>query len=326
MISKEKIFEAFYNSKTKKEFLNIIGIPYEHRSGTAINNDIKYFLDYAGIIDDYSAKSFINRYNDKQKIEYNKYPNYCSVCNKVIPFEKRFNKYCSQSCANTASNIKRGSHSIESKIKSSISNKNIIKNNGGKYISECINEGILENPFNYSFNDRLIKISSCKEHICPICGKIYHTYLQKSGGLKNWKCCSKECNLKNSSKIISNKVQERIQNGTFSGWKTRNIISYAEDFWIKVLNNNNIDYIKEYHLDKKYFLDFYIEKNGKYIDLEIDGKQHKDRIIHDKQRDEYVSNKGIIIYRIDWNEISSNKGSKLMKEKIDNFLNFYNNM
>lgn len=328
MINKEKIFNAFYNSKTKNEFLKIIGIPIEHRSGTSINNDIKYFLEFAGINDDYSAKAFINRYNDKQKIEYNKNPKICPICGKIISFEKRFNKYCSQSCATIATNKERGKHSEESKIKSSISNKKTFKSNGGKYISECIADGILENPFNYLFIDRLIKVSSCKEHICPECGKIYHTYLQKNGKLSNWKCCSKECNLKHSSKIISNKVQERIKIGTFSGWKSRNIISYAEKFWIDVLKNNSIQYIKEYHLDKKYFLDFYIEKNGKYIDLEIDGKQHKydNRIIHDKERDKYISNKGIIIYRIDWNEISSNNGSKLMAEKINKFLDFYNNL
>ena len=328
MISKEIIFNAFYNSKTKKEFLNIIGIPYEHKSGTSINNDIKHFLEYAGINDDYSAKAFIERNKVKEEIEYNKNPKYCSICGKIIPFNKRFNKFCSQSCASTYSNIKRGNHSEISNLKSSQSNKETFKNKGGKYISECIKEGILENPFNYLFKDRLIKISSCKEHICPECGKKYHTYLQKSGNLSNWKCCSKECNIKHSNKIIYDKVQERIKNGIFSGWQSRNIDSYSEKFWINVLKNNNIQYIREFHLDKKYFIDFYLEKNNKYIDLEIDGKQHKydDRIIHDKERDEYISNKGIIIYRIDWNEINTKSGSKLMKEKIDKFLDFYNNL
>lgn len=327
MINKEEIFNAFYNSKTKQEFLNIIGIPYEHKSGTSVNNDIKYFLEYAGINDDYSAKSFIERNKIKEEVEYNKNPKYCSVCGNIIPFNKRFNKFCSQSCANTYSNIKRGKHSDESKEKLSKTFKEK-KEKQYKLISECINIGILENPFNYSYKDILINPNRCKEYICPECGKKYHTYLQKSGNLSNWKCCSKECNLIHSNKIISNKVHERINNGTFSGWQSRNITSYAEKFWINVLNNNNIQYISEFHLDKKYFIDFYLEKNGKYIDLEIDGKQHKyeDRIIHDKERDKYISNKGIIIYRIDWNEINSKEGSKLMQEKINKFLNFYNNI
>ena len=117
-----------------------------------------------------------------------------------------------------------------------------------------------------------------------------------------------------------------MDEGRFVGWKTRNIKSYAETFWHNVLQNNNIEYISEYFIDKKYFLDFYIIKNGVEIDLEIDGKQHKSRKEHDKIRDEYITSKGIVVYRIDWNEINSKKGSLMMKEKIDNFLDFYNNI
>ena len=88
------------------------------------------------------------------------------------------------------------------------------------------------------------------------------------------------------------------------------------------------DYIHEYHLDNKYFLDFYIVKNDVEIDLEIDGKQHKyeDRLEHDKIRDEYISSKNIIVYRIEWNEIKSENGSLLMKQKIDDFITFYNSI
>lgn len=94
------------------------------------------------------------------------------------------------------------------------------------------------------------------------------------------------------------------------------------------MQNNNINYISEYYLDKKYFLDFYIVKNNVEIDLEIDGKQHKykDRLEHDKIRDEYIKSKNIVVYRIEWNEVNSEKGSLIMKEKIDNFLEFYNKL
>lgn len=65
------------------------------------------------------------------------------------------------------------------------------------------------------------------------------------------------------------------------------------------MDDYNITYVREDFSTKKYFLDFLIEKNGKKIDLEIDGKQHKDRKDHDKERDEYLTNLGYIIYRID---------------------------
>ena len=71
-----------------------------------------------------------------------------------------------------------------------------------------------------------------------------------------------------------------------------------------------------------------LDTKASEIDLEIDGKQHKykDRIVHDKIRDEYIKSKNIIVYRIEWNEIKSENGSNLMKEKIGKFLEFYNKL
>ena len=84
----------------------------------------------------------------------------------------------------------------------------------------------------------------------------------------------------------------------FRGWKSRNIISYAERFWMNVLDNNNIKYQKEYSLNGKYFLDFLLEKNGKKIDLEIDGKQHQyeERKIHDKKKEMNILYQKDILY------------------------------
>ena len=53
---------------------------------------------------------------------------------------------------------------------------------------------------------------------------------------------------------------------------------------MKVLDNLNIKYIREYHF-AKYFLDFKIEVGNIILDLEIDGHQHIYRVEHDKERD-----------------------------------------
>lgn len=68
-----------------------------------------------------------------------------------------------------------------------------------------------------------------------------------------------------------------------------------------------------------YFLDFLIGKN---IDLEIDGKQHgyNERSEKDIERDEILIKNGYVVYRIAWNEITSDEGSSLMKEKSIVFL------
>lgn len=266
----------------------------------------------------------------------------CENCGKEHDGYYGSGRFCCASCRASFTNKQRGKHSEETKqkITKSINNKllsgtyhpnNQYTNNSDVYIKttvvELVDNKFITNPNNYKIQNKSVNKLHIVKHICPICNTEYYGYITKYGNI-SFSFCSEICAKQSAKSILSDKVKKRIIEGTFSGWKSRNIISYPEKFWIKVLNNNHIDFIKEYHLDNKYFLDFYIEKNGIYIDLEIDGKQHKyeDRLIHDKIRDEYVSSKNILVYRIDWNEIKSIDGSLLMKEKIDNFLNWYNEL
>lgn len=139
--------------------------------------------------------------------------------------------------------------------------------------------------------------------------------------------CS-NCYLTKYNKVFSIEVRTKISNANKgrSRWNIhRNQISYAERFWKKVLENNKIDFkrevaIKQVDEQHCYFLDFVIGN----IDLEIDGKQHKDadRIISDTKRDAYLTSLGFRVYRIEWNEINSTTGKLLMKEKIRKFLIF----
>lgn len=147
--------------------------------------------------------------------------------------------------------------------------------------------------------------------------------------------CSTKC--ANNNPIIREKLRnaqlERVANGTHKGWMSRNIESYPEKFFKKVLENNNIEYefnktISKRSLgiddDSNYFLDFYIK--NKNIDLEIDGKQHKieEREEHDIERDNYLINSGYKIYRIEWKNINTEKGKKYIKNEINKFLEYYN--
>lgn len=105
-------------------------------------------------------------------------------------------------------------------------------------------------------------------------------------------------------------------------------IQQMKDAWHKgSLTANGKKHIRKSSLGLEheaacYFLDFKLKNN---IDLEIDGKQHKyqERKVKDIERDTLLKKNGWIIYRIEWNEISSEKGSKLMKKKIDDFLQWY---
>ena len=259
---------------------------------------------------------------------------FCKNCGKIIPEERLNNSTCTccRSCATALANKKRGKRkqSTKEKISKKINEtfiENCNKSSEYKLISECINLGILTNYYNIQYEDKYINTNKCKINICPICGNTFSTYLTKSGKIKNFITCSEECKRLKLSKASKESVQQRIQNNTFIGWQSRNISSYPEIFWKKVLNNNNIEYKHNFKFDK-YFLDFYIMNNGKFIDLEIDGKQHKypDRLESDKIRDIFITKNNIIVYRIEWNEINSEKGKKLMEEKINKFLDFYKNI
>ena len=227
------------------------------------------------------------------------------------------NKFCCRSCAN--------SHVDACKGKT-------------KYV-ECVDCGKLV-EVKLQTDPKKVRCSECAcihkslsktdssasiERVCVICGKTFVPQRIKNDKFSSTKYCSKEC--KKVDKIENGKKAYAIskQNGTHKPWQSRNITSYPEKFWINVLNNNNIEYKKEYFLTK-YFLDFYIEINGRKIDLEIDGGQHntEDHSKHDKVRDEFIKSQGIEVYRIPWNEVNSKNGKLIMKKKIDDFLVYYN--
>jgi len=128
-------------------------------------------------------------------------------------------------------------------------------------------------------------------------------------------------------------AKKKVKEGTHVGWKTRNIMSYPEKFFQKVLDNNGLkgEYVINKPIPKKnlglkgaccYFLDFYFDKFK--LDLEVDGSQHEfpERKLSDKNRDEALTKNGYKVYRIKWREIRSKAGKEYIKEEINRFLNF----
>lgn len=222
--------------------------------------------------------------------------NTCLYCGKELKSKR--NKFCDHSCSAKYNNARRH---LSSETKEKISK---------------------------TFTEKYGKIVE-EKHLshCVICGKEFVPYKLKNKRFSSTKTCSDEC--AHLLKILRSKESQEklLKEGRHKGWQSRNIISYAEQFWINVLQNNNIEYQKEYYFGK-YFLDFYIVKGDKQIDLEIDGKQHlyQERKQHDKERDEYLKNNNIIVYRIAWNNINNNDGKKEMQGKIDDFLAWYTNL
>ena len=302
----------------------------------------------------------------KERIDaYDINPKLCINCESPILYEKQRNKFCCKSCAATFNNKNRSDDFITEEFKEK-QRSNAIKgfnkrkrDNGeisyyeleikcpecGKPLSDkqkmrhstyCSNScgSIKKDVSDY---EKIQKIKSYGKKIvemsCVICGNKYDAVYRAphKGQIKTKQTCSNECHSSLLSKNSKELMKTLIKNGKHKGWNSRNIESYPETFFKKVLENNNIKYefnkiISKRSLgldcDSNYFLDFFIE--NKNVDLEIDGAQHKleERIESDDIRDTALINNGFVVYRIEWKNINTKKGKEYIKNEIDKFLEF----
>lgn len=340
-ITKEEIQNIYDYSKSKSEIIRKLNIR-ANQNGGSIDKDILLYFSEIGV-NDVSINSLKQHWLEIKKRDYKLNPKYCEYCGKELLFENRYKKCCNQSCATALGNIKKGPHSEETKNKIRNTYNNLL--NSGKYlpsnqytinnkkeyilISDAIDKELILNIDNNQYKDKYINIYNFKNQICQICGKQYFGIINENGKIKKSLSCCKEHHSQLISIRSKESINKLINEGRFKGWQSRNILSYPEKFWIKVLENNNIQYISNKSIKQEnnifnYFLDFYIEIENRKIDLEIDGSQHKwkDRKESDIKRDIYIKSLGIEVYRIEWNEINSEIGKQLMEEKINNFLNF----
>ncbi len=154
---------------------------------------------------------------------------------------------------------------------------------------------------------------------CAWCGE---RFIRETHSMRKY--CSISCRENGASKNLSIAIKKVVAEGRHKGWISRNILSYPEKFFRRVLLNNNLlDKCQINFPYKSYFLDFYFPERR--IDLEIDGKQHKrlEQKTSDERRDKILIDSGIKVYRIPWKEINSDNGKKYIKNEIDKFLYFY---
>lgn len=128
-----------------------------------------------------------------------------------------------------------------------------------------------------------------------------------------------------------NTIKQKVNDGTWNIWKTRNITSYPELYVENYLLKQNILFEREKYVSKEslgfnqkggYFLDFFFKE--KNIDLEIDGAQHlkPERIESDKIRDEILSKNNYKIIRIPWVSLKSQSQKFHFLEQLDNLIKF----
>ncbi len=205
--------------------------------------------------------------------------------------------YCSRKCANNIPNHNRFSEESRKKISKTTTHSPVIK-------------------------------------ICEHCDQTYQVLFQKR---KKRRFCSQSCAsayqwtpLKRKEQ--SRRCKERIRKEEF-GWVARNKLSFPEKVYKDFLEKNgfkdrffmnfSIAKLNFKNIKNNYFLDIYFPEFN--LNIEIDGQQHKtikERRESDKKRDKFLLKNGIIIYRIDWKEICSDKGKKYLKECQDNLINF----
>ena len=271
-------------------------------------------------------------------------------------------QFCSHKCANSHVMTEKTKRKISETLlnKNPIEQKCpkcgkmfMTKSTSGKaFCDECSHKPIITHKKSNSINQtnvvlHRVKKTSYHESKCVFCGKpiLVNTIIDipcPDCAVEHNEHVFRVYDIETKKVILPSIVRRRlsesakrlVKNGTHVGWKTRPIASYPEKFWMKVLKNNNIDYefnkpISKMSLGLKntsacYFLDFCIFNN---IDLEIDGKQHKynDRKESDKIRDKLLKKNGFTIYRIEWNEINTVEGKKIMENKINDFISWLNN-
>lgn len=254
-------------------------------------------------------KAAIRRTRLKQ--EYNKNQKKCNFCGKELPFEKRFSNYCNNSCSAKSSNKKR----LENGYKIPSGTKQCL-------CSKCEVEFVNINIY-----------SSAKKAICKTC--LIKTKYKKC----EFNNCNKFVKITNKTPYCKEHVQKseeyRIKaslitkklhkEGKLKGWPHRNkfVASYAEQYFIDLLTNENIPFRREVKIGK-YFADFLLDNN---IILEIDGKQHTydNRPQLDIEKDRFLIENGYKVFRIKWVNPINDNNKQILYKQIINFKEFLDN-
>jgi very-short-patch-repair endonuclease len=257
----------------------------------------------------------------------------CEKCNKEISLSN-FNLHyssCKGNIEETKIRVKEEWKLVNGKYKCPYCNKEYSKNGISTHIIRNHTEkGKGQNP-NIGFlketqiiwNKGLSKeTNKSLENLSKTLLKKYKSGELKSG-FKNKKHNKISCEKMSKSAILA------FQEGRHSGWVSRKIQSYPEIYFEKVLKSKKLfeECIPEYFIKHKnnsnYFLDFYFP--NKRINLEIDGSQHEleDRKISDNQRDNFLSEQNIFVFRIKWRNPKSLDGKKYLENKIKEFIELY---
>lgn len=278
-MNKEELENIIKKSISRTEIAKELGYSYYNGRIAKIINSI--IEQYSIDISHFIPNGSLPKYKKSLKI--------CPICNKefIESIGKAKEKtYCSKKCANS-------NRICSTKTKEKLKKINL----GKKYIRQITN-----------YNGE-----------CKYCKKPFLTTKKEKKFCDN-SCCSKYfwATTEYRDKITS-AINEKVKNGTHSGWKTRTKEpSYPEKYFMQVLDNFGVKYIREEPCGK-YFIDFAIY--DKMIALEIDGSQHLEvlRVESDKKKDEVLKQNGWNVIRIKWYNPINNTNKQKLYSQINTF-------
>lgn len=267
---------------------------YEFSDNGKSRNLVKFFIEKLQLpINHFGANNHPRKYVSIEK----ECPN-CKQKFLTLAEHPREKKTCSSKCANK---LFAKPLSLEQKEK--------IKNGLKQFYQSSAGLDFIRKKYIKEISIKNCKY--CKSQFKPKSNKIEYCS----------KLCQHSC-LEYREKLRQSQLK-KVSEGTHSGWKSRKIGSYPEQFFMGVLINNNIQYEHNKPVGR-YFIDFAIE--SKKIALEIDGKQHQyeDRKKSDVLKDKFLEEQGWKIYRIQWKSINNESGKLYIKNEIAKFLEIFN--
>jgi len=225
-----------------------------------------------------SHRNYVKK--EKQLQNYSLMPKLCQQCNTPIPYEKRNNKFCSNSCAGQYTNARKDFSLIQT---------------GPKV-------GTVKGQ----------KKSAPRTKICVICS---NNHTKKSQTCSNeCKCKLLSLNMRfaiaNGHNPNNNRGRGRRSylEKSFNQWLTDN---YPNLLYYQEYSFKRLDTIKTY------FADFYFP--SLQLIIELDGTQHNSTQEYDKERDQYIElTYGVTILRISHKEYRQKTKIDLVKSLLQN--------
>jgi hypothetical protein len=207
-----------------------------------------YMIGESGSRKSNSTKTKQNAIDRRSK--YLKFPDHCNHCNRVLPYNKRKNKFCSHSCSASQSNRSRPPKSEETKNKH--------RQYGLKNKKGFLDQNYIRKPTIFRDETKWCH-TQCKE--CNILFDHLKSAIRKY--------CSRNCSNKNSYHPNSTQLIRTIYHGfQMDSNAELTFAKLLDSRHIKWFKNNKIffSYVHE-NVNRKYYPDFYLPDFDMWIEI-----------------------------------------------------------